>query len=419
MSTKNDLVNALNHRQPEKLPIDLGSSSVTGIHVLCLERLREYFGLDKHPVIVVDPYEMLGLVEDDLKDALGIGVSGIRPFMSRFGFSNLEPLKSYITLWGQEVLVPENFNTRRGKDGAEYIFPCGDDTVEPCARMVRGSYFFDALNRQMEFEEEDLDYHDNMEEFGLITESSLAYIKSEAEKLQCLDTGVLYGLPGTALGNVSQIPGLNLKNPRGIRDVSEWYISIATRQPYIHQIFAAQTEIALDNMRRIWEAAGSAIDVVVLCGADFGTQNSQFCSVDTFNGLYLPYYKKMNDWIHTNTTWKTFKHSCGAIVPLLPSMIQAGFDIINPVQCSASGMDPSFLKKEFGSRLVFWGGGVNTQQTLPFGAPADVREEVLQRCDIFAKDGGYIFSAIHNIQADVPVENVAALFNAVKQFNEG
>ena len=100
-------------------------------------------------------------------------------------------------------------------------------------------------------------------------------------------------------------------------------------------------------------------------------------------------------------------------------IIDAGFDIINPVQCSASGMDPVFLKNTFSKQLVFWGGGVNTQQTLPFGTPDEVAKEVLRRCEIFSKDGGFVFSAIHNIQADTPVENVAAMFNAVREFNAG
>ncbi|MBN2884035.1 MAG: methyltransferase, partial [Clostridia bacterium] len=125
----------------------------------------------------------------------------------------------------------------------------------------------------------------------------------------------------------------------------------------------------------------------------------------------------INGWIHDNTSWKTFKHSCGAVEPLLDNIIKAGFDIINPVQCSATGMDPGHLKKTYGKDLVFWGGGVDTQKTLPFGTPDEVREEVLSRCEVFSKDGGFVFNAIHNVQADTPVENVAAMIKAVKEFS--
>ena len=125
----------------------------------------------------------------------------------------------------------------------------------------------------------------------------------------------------------------------------------------------------------------------------------------------------MNDWIHAHTTWKAFKHSCGAVEPLMAHFIKAGFDIINPVQCSASGMDPKTLKARYGSRLVFWGGGVDTQKVLPFGTPSQVREQVLARCEIFARDGGFVFNAIHNVQAQTPVRNVVAMIDAVHAFN--
>ena len=148
--------------------------------------------------------------------------------------------------------------------------------------------------------------------------------------------------------------------------------------------------------------------VVFLCGTDFGTQSGTFCSPESYQALWHPYYKKVNDWIHENTTWKTFKHSCGAVEGFMELFIKSGFDIINPVQCSAKGMEAEMLKKKYGSRLVFWGGGVDTQHILPFGTPEQVREQVLQRCAIFAKDGGFVFDAVHNVQAKTPVENIAA-----------
>ena len=162
---------------------------------------------------------------------------------------------------------------------------------------------------------------------------------------------------------------------------------------------------------------GNAIDAVFLCGSDFGTQTSAFCSVPTFRELRLPYYKRICDWIHAETTWKCFKHSCGSVKRFYESFIEAGFEIVNPVQCSAVGMEPDLLKQEYGDRLTFWDGGVDTQKTLPFGTPAEVREQVLRRCEIFAPGGGFVFNAIHNIQASTPTENVVAMFDAVREFN--
>ncbi|MCK4276412.1 MAG: methyltransferase, partial [Phycisphaerae bacterium] len=148
-------------------------------------------------------------------------------------------------------------------------------------------------------------------------------------------------------------------------------------------------------------------------GTDFGTQNGPFISRKSYCDLYQPFHRRVNDWIHENTTWKTFIHSCGCVVELMPDFIDAGFDILNPVQCSAAGMDPKALKSQFGEDIVFWGGGVDTQRTLPFGTSDEVYKEVRERIEIFNDGGGYVFGAIHNIQANVPLSNVLAMFKAV------
>ena len=131
----------------------------------------------------------------------------------------------------------------------------------------------------------------------------------------------------------------------------------------------------------------------------------------------MPYYKRMNDWIHQNTSWKTFKHSCGAVESLIGAFIDSGFDILNPVQVAATGMEPEHLKKEYGRDITFWGGGVDTQTTLMFKSPEEVRTEVLKHCDIFGVDGGFVFNTVHNIQGNVPVENIIAMIQALNQFN--
>jgi len=160
---------------------------------------------------------------------------------------------------------------------------------------------------------------------------------------------------------------------------------------------------------------GDNVDAVFTCGTDFGTQNSVFCSVASFRELWFPYYKQLNDWIHRHTNWKVFKHCCGSAERFIDSFIECGFDILNPVQCSAAGMAPEHLKAKYGDRITFWGGGVDTQQTLPFGSPQEVREQVLRRCEIFSPGGGFIFNAIHNVQAGTPVENIVAMIDAVHE----
>lgn len=407
----------VNHQQPDRMVVDFGSTSVTGIHVQSVENLRRHFGLADKPVRVTDPYQMLGEVDAELIDMMGIDVVAAKGRKTSFGFFNHEPLKEYITPWGQKVMVPDGFRTTIDEKDDVLIYPEGDTSAAPSGRMPKSGYFFDAIIRQKPIDEEKLDPKDNLEEYGLVSESDLNYWKETTQKARDTGKAVIAGLGGTALGDIAHIPGIKLKNPKGIRDITEWYMSILMRPEYIRTIFERQTEIALENFSRLHEAIGDNVDAVYICGTDFGTQDSTFCAPEQFDDLWLPYYRKINDWVHRNTSWKTFKHSCGAVEPFLSRFIAAGFDIINPVQVSARGMDPLHLKKTYGKDLVFWGGGIDTQKTLPYATPEKVREEVLLHCDIFAKDGGYVFNTVHNIQANVPVENIVAMLDAIKEFN--
>lgn len=414
MNHRKKLKNALNHRNG-KVPLDLGGTAVTGMHVSVVAALRDHYGLAKTPVKVIEPYQMLGDIADDLKDRMGIDTVGICPRTTLFGFA-LEAWKEWRAPWGQTVLVPGQFKvTVNGTD--TYIYPEGDTAVPPSGRLPEGGYFFDTIVRQPPLEEERLNPADNTEEFGPVSESALAHFASEAERAAASGRGVIANFGGTAFGDIALVPAPFMKFPKGIRDIAEWYVTTAARQDYVHAMFGQQLAFALDNLARIHAVVGDRVDAVFLCGTDFGTQNGQFCSPATFDALWMPYYAQMNEWIHRHTTWKTFKHSCGAVEPFMEHFINAGFDIINPVQCSAAGMDPRRLKDKYGDRLVFWGGGIDTQKVLPFGTPAQVREQVLERCAIFSTHGGFVFDAIHNVQAQTPVENIVAMVDAVREFN--
>jgi len=413
MTPRERLQNALNHR-PGPIPTDFGSTAVTGIHVSAVEALRTHYGLEQRPVKVVEPYQMLGLVEDDLVEALGICTAGVPAPKTIFGFA-LGGWKEWRTPWEQDVLVPDAFRVEEREDGV-YIFPEGDTSAPPSGHMPVSSYFFDTIVRQPAFTEDELDPEDNLEEFGPISDEDLAYLKRETEAAAASGRAVVATLPGTAVGDIALVPAPFLKHPKGIRDIAEWYMSTMTRQEYIHRVFEKQLEYTLANFETIYAAVGNKVDVVFLCGTDFGTQSSSFCSPETYDSLWHPYYKAMNDWIHTHTGWKTMKHSCGAVENFMSHFIASGFDIVNPVQCSAAGMEPEKLKDRYGDRLVFWGGGADTQHTLPFGTPGEVRQQTLERCEIFGANGGFVFNTVHNIQARTPIQNLVAMFDAVKEY---
>ena len=409
------VLDALAHRQPSRVPMDFGATAVTGVHVSCVAALREYYGLEKRLVKVHEPYQMLGLIEDDLQQAMGIDTQGLYRRGTMFGFRN-ENWKAW-RFNGLEVLVGGGFETITDEKGDTLVYPEGDRTAAPSGRMPKGGQFFDTIVRQKHFDENRLNPEDNCEEFTEITDAEVAEIAADARVARASGRAVVAGLGGTAFGDIALVPAPGMKDPRGIRDVAEWYMSTRSRQAYIHAVFSRQCEVGLKNLEKIRAAAGDLIDVVFLCGTDFGTQKSAFCSVATFRELWLPYYREICGWMHRNTNWKCFKHSCGSVERFIESMIEAGFDILNPVQCSATGMEPEGLKAKYGDRITFWGGGVDTQKTLPFGTPGEVREQVLRRCEVFAKNGGFVFNSIHNIQAGTPVGNIVAMLDAVREFN--
>ena len=416
-SSRQLIVDSLNHRQPARVPIDFGGSPCSGIHCSVVAALRDHFGLEKRLVKIHEPFQMLGYIEDDLRKAMGVDAVIAMPLATMIGNPLNDRWTEWKTPWGQKVLVPETMRVDPAPDGGALIYPQGDKSVAPSAKMPASGYFFDAIIRQQPFDEDDPDPADNLEEFTPLADADIASLAESAKAARATGLAVIAGMPGTGLGDIALVPGMHMKRPKGIRDVAEWYMSTVSRQEFMHKVFASQTEVALDNLARVHKAVGDAYDVAFVCGADFGTQTSTFCSPSTFESLYVPYYSKVNSWIHENTSWKTLKHCCGAAESLLELMIASGFDILNPVQCSATGMDPKHLKDKYGSRLTFWGGGVDTQKTLPFGTPAEVREEVLGRCRIFSPGGGFVFNAIHNVQANTPTANVIAMLDAVNEFN--
>jgi hypothetical protein len=413
-SSRENFKKTINHQQPDKVVIDFGSTAVTGIHVVVVEKLREYYGLEKHPVKVIEPYQMLGEIDEELLREMNIDVIGLYGEKNMFGIPNKD-WKLNKTFWGQEVMFPGEFNYTYNSNGDIFIHPEGDVSAPPSAMMPKTGYFFDAVNRQEPVDDSNLNVEDNLEEFGKITDHDLLYWKTMTDSVENSGKGIMASLGGTALGDIALVPGLNLKHPKGIRGVEEWYISTLIREDFIKKIYERQTGIAVENLSKIFKVVGNNIHTVFICGTDFGTQNSTFCSPETYARVWMPYYKKVNNWIHQNTGWKTFKHSCGAIEPLMELFIESGFDIINPVQINASGMDPKLLKQKYGDRVVFWGGGVDTQGVFAFGTPEQVKEQVKRQCSILNENGGFVFNTVHNIQANVPFENVVALLEALKE----
>ncbi len=409
---------ALNHREPDRVPLDLGASAVTGMHVSTVYALRQALKLDPPgtPVKVIEPYQMLGEIAPDLIDALGVDVVGLSSRATMFGFRN-EGWKPWKLSNGTPTLVPEGFNTMPDAEGNVMMYPQGDESVPPCARMPRNGFYFDALDRQKPIDWKKLDVADNLEEFTAVSDEELTYFGDEAERLYTrTDKTVLASFGGTSFGDIALVPALQLKNPKGVRGVKEWYMCHVRRPDYVMRVFERQCEIALGNLEKLYKAVGNRVAAVFITGTDFGTQNGPVMSNASYRRLYKPFHKRVNDWVHENTPWKTFMHSCGSVEALIVDFIEAGFDILNPVQTSAAGMDARKLKTKYGGNLSFWGGGVGTQSVLPFGTPEQVEKDVQRRIRAFASGGGFVFNTIHNVQPRIPIENVLAMYDAVREF---
>ncbi len=248
MTSRERLHAALNHQQPDRVPVDIGATFVTGIHVTALARLRRAVLGSVGPIRLCEPYQMLGQVDDELRAALGIDVIGLGGRKSLLGTD--ESAWKPFTFWdGTELLVPHNFNiTIEPGTGDWLMSPEGDASVPPSARLPKGGYFFDAIVRQQPIDEDKLDPRDNTEEFKLLGPEDIAFYHEKKKWFeQHAEDGAVMVIPGTAFGDIALVPAPFMKNPKGIRDIAEWYMITASRQDYVREVFEKQCEVALEK----------------------------------------------------------------------------------------------------------------------------------------------------------------------------
>jgi uroporphyrinogen decarboxylase len=290
--------------------------------------------------------------------------------------------------------MPGGFDPVEEEDGALTLYLAG----EPVAKKVPSSPYFDRLlDLRMSY---DLPPLDNLQ-LSLLNDEELAWRRRWAETLRAETDKALVGDFGFNLGRWGSY--------------GEWFYGIAADPDYTRAWYDLKIENLLANVALYAQAVGDNIDIIWLM-EDFGTQKGMMISPKMFKEMIAPYYKRFFQWIRENTTWKIFFHSCGGIYPIIETLIDCGIDILNPVQTTASGMNPVTLKAEFGDRLTFWGGGIDTQSVLPFGSPQEIQDQVRERIQVFAPGGGFVFATVHNIQDDIRPANVAAMMDAVHRY---
>ncbi|MCL2664973.1 MAG: hypothetical protein FWE82_05120 [Defluviitaleaceae bacterium] len=390
---------ALNFEETDRVPIDIGGMGSTGINAIAYRNLRKHFGLPGL-VKVYDVYQQLGWVDDDAKDILGGDVAQVFKRRGAFGISR-ENWKQGEMTDGSECLVPEGFSPVKNSAGQFVILDENGNTV---GKRATDSHYYDGVffpygkaETEAGIDAVPMDY---------FSEEDLAFIEKQAAVLkQKNDRAVLLDFGGDILGAG--------QNNWGFEKFMEYMI---TEPGLVRYYLNKLTECHMENLKNVLNRAGRHIDVINFCD-DLGSQQAPQLSPAMYREIILPCHRRQFGFVRANYPHiKVFLHSCGAIKPLLPDLIDAGLQIINPVQISARGMDPAVLKREFGRDLVFWGGGADMQSFVPFAAASEIKKHAEELICVFAKGGGFVFSQIHNIQADVPPDKIAAIFSAAKKY---
>jgi len=393
MTSRERVLAAINRREPDRVPLDLGGTGATGIHVSAYARLRQALGLGNEDPKVGDVWQMLAWVEDPVVEKLGVDVLAVRPLNQPFGLRN-DRWRPWQLDDGTPVQMPANFAPVAEADGSLCLYS-NDELV--AKKAPTGVYF----DRMIEFKVYDPLPPVESFEIPLFTVEDLAWRRQWAETLRRETDKALIGEFGMILGRWGSY--------------QEWMYTIGSNPNYVREFYDRKIEIMLANVRCYAQAVGGNIDIFAL-GEDFGTQKGLMISPRMFREIVAPYYKRLFDWVHQNTSWKVHFHCCGGIYPIIDTLIDCGVDILNPVQTSAVGMEPEKLKREFGDRLVFWGGGIETQSVFPYGALDEVRAQVRERIRIFGPGGGFVFCPIHNIQADVSTDQILAMYEALCEY---
>jgi uroporphyrinogen decarboxylase len=373
---------ALEHREADRIPFDLGGSVLTGINRKAYAALRDHLGLPKKEIRILDPMQQLARPDDDFLARLEVDVACVDPDAPAVPGLKTEPVLegAYWRMtdeWGIEWRMPE--------EGGLYY----DMTGHPLSEVSDAA----ELDRYP--------WPDPADPARFATLKARADAAVFGEKKAYILGRQYAGIWETALW---------------MSGFEKFFTDMMVEKEYAHALMERITQLKMIYWERALEAVGDNV-LVVSEADDLATQSSLLCSPELYRELVHPYHKKLFSFIKRKARAPVhiFYHTCGAVKPLIPYLIEEGVDILNPVQVNADGMDTAALKREFGADVTFWGGGVDTQRVLPFGTPAEVRDEVRRRIDDLAPGGGFVFAAVHNVQGDVPPENFMAMWDALRE----
>lgn len=413
MNSRERVLAAIAHKQPDQVPVDLGSTPSSGISAIAYSNLLKAIGRTDLPVQIYDVVQQLAQPDMSIIDRFGVDVLDI----GRTFDTEQEDWHETVLANGDKAFYPVHFNPVKQADGSYHCYD--EDGKRLLALMPQGATFFD--------------------------QSYFPYINGFPETYDTLDEEmgrVLWSRYGHSPWNHTQDPDfwktlrektlqLRASTDKALMIVCgcnlfEWGTFLRRMDNFLMDLLCEPDQVArmldqllerhLATLAKVCDSVGDVVDIIRF-GDDLGMTSGPFMDVDTYRSLFKPRHKQLCDYVKTHSQMHTFIHSCGSISSLMPDLIEAGIEIFNPVQTNARQMEPEFLKKEFGQDCTFWGGGVETVGTLNNGTPEQVREQVLERLEIMSAGGGFVFNTVHNILPDVPPQNILAMFDAVKEFN--
>lgn len=401
MNHRERVLTVLRHEEPDRVPIDLGATQVSGILAIAYQKLREYLRLEPGITKVMDVYQQTALVEDDIYERFGLDTYPI--------FQEPNEWRDGYLANGAKAKFPAKFKPEIQPDGSQIVY---DSNGTISLKMPAGGHYFDFVHaplrdatsiKEIETCMEEIEKNDEPEHL----DKDYQEIAAKAKRLLDETDYLLTGYFGGHIMYTAQY----------LRGWDTFLTDLLINQKFAEALMEKLVEAHLKRFDRFASTIGKYVHVVEF-DEDLGMQDRPIMRPSLYRKMLKPYQKKMFEYAKSNCDAYILYHSDGAISPFFPDLIEMGIDIVNPIQISADGMDPKQLKKDFGKDITFWGGTCNTQTTLPFGTEAEVIEEVKRNIDDLAPAGGFVFAPIHNIQVGVPPENIVALFETGRNYGK-
>lgn len=399
MTPRERLLSVLRHQEPDRLVIDFGGTDCSSIHLRPYDQLRKMLGIEPRPIVCGELIQQIADMDNEIQNRFYASAKGLFPGPSSY--------QTWNAPYGVQVLVPSQWNPVRLKDEGVGI-RSANGTLS--SKMAKDGFYFDPVSFPLAniTDLNELDTFDTLFErwdYSPVFDESVQAYGSRAHTLY----------KNTDKAVVASWRMHFLQAGQIMRGYETFMIDLLTDEPLVRRMMEKLLSAYKRRVDVFAPAIKGAVDIIFLTD-DLGTQNTSIIAPKTYRSLIKPYIAELVKHIKKCLGIPVLMHSCGAIREFIPDLIEIGIDAINPVQIAANGMEPAALKKDFGRDITFWGGGCDTQHVLSKGTPKAVAEEAKRLIDIFSPEGGFVFTQVHNIQPDVPSENIISLYETAMKY---